>query len=47
MTITGGEVISSVAVLPIDESTAWTADADGRPVLALTVAAPGDFSTYR
>ena len=27
VTICGGEVISSVAVLPIDESTAWSADA--------------------
>lgn len=46
VTICGGEVISSVAVLPIDESTAWSADADGRPILDLAVAAPGDFSTY-
>ena len=46
VTICGGEVISSVRVRPIDESTAWSADADGRPILALAVAAPGDFSTY-
>ncbi len=46
VTICGGEVIGSVAVLPIDESTAWSADADGRPILSLAVAAPGDFSTY-
>ncbi|MFZ0343238.1 MAG: baseplate J/gp47 family protein [Gaiellaceae bacterium] len=46
VTICGGEVISSVAVLPIDESTAWSADADGRPILNLAVATPGDFSTY-
>ena len=41
VTITGGETIGSVAVLPIDETTAWSADADGRPVLSLAVAAPG------
>jgi hypothetical protein len=46
-TITGGEVITAIAVGPIDESTAWSADSEGRPVLALTVDAPGDFSTYR
>ena len=46
VTICGGEVIGSVAVLPFDESTAWSADDDGRPVLSLSVAAPGDFSTY-
>ena len=46
VTICGGEVIGSVAVLPIDESTAWSADEDGRPVLSLSVAAPGDFSIY-
>jgi uncharacterized phage protein gp47/JayE len=46
VTICGGETIGSVAVLPIDESSAWSADAEGRPVLSLEVAAPGDFSTY-
>jgi hypothetical protein len=46
VTICGGETIGSVAVLPIDESTAWSADADGRPILTLAVAAPGDFSLY-
>jgi hypothetical protein len=46
VTICGGEVIGTVAVLPIDETTAWSADSDGRPVLAIAVAAPGDFSTY-
>jgi hypothetical protein len=46
VTICGGETIGSVAVLGIDESTAWSADADGRPILNLSVAAPGDFSTY-
>lgn len=46
VTITGGETIASVPVLPFDESSAWSADADGRPILNLWVAAPGDFSTY-
>lgn len=46
VTICGGEVVASVDVLPIDESTAWSSDADGRPVLSLEVGAPGDFSTY-
>jgi hypothetical protein len=46
VTICGGEVVASVAVKPIDESTSWSADADGRPVLSLEVDAPGDFSTY-
>jgi hypothetical protein len=46
VTICGGETIGSVPVLPIDESTAWSADDEGRPVLALAVAAPGDFSLY-
>jgi hypothetical protein len=46
VTICGGATIESVRVLPIDESTAWTADDEGRPVLALAVAAPGDFSIY-
>ena len=46
VTICGGEVIGSVAVLPIDETTDWSADDDGRPVLSLAVAAPGDFSIY-
>jgi hypothetical protein len=46
VTITRGETIGSVAVLPIDETTDWSADADGRPVLSLAVASPGDFSPY-
>lgn len=47
VTITGGDVITAVAVNPVDDATAWSADSEGRPVLALTVAAPGDFSTYQ
>ena len=46
VTITGGEVISTIAVDPIDESTDWSADGEGRQVLRLTVASPGDFSSY-
>lgn len=47
VTITGGEVITSVAVLPIDETTDWSLDEQARPVLTVRVAAPGDFSTYQ
>jgi hypothetical protein len=46
VTITGGETIPSVAVLPIDPTTAWSLDTDGRPVFSLSVAALGDFSNY-
>ncbi len=42
-TITGGETILTVAVLPAQ---AWGTDVDGRPLLTLKVAAPGDFSFY-
>src|SRR5205085_280913 len=34
--IFGGEVVRSVRVLPIDETTAWSVDAEGRPILVLT-----------
>jgi hypothetical protein len=47
VTIAGGEIVTGLAVDPIDETTAWSADSQGRPVLALTVTVPGDFSTYR
>ena len=47
VTITGGEVVPSVAVSPIDETTDWSADSQGRPVLALTVTGSRDFSAYR
>lgn len=46
-TITGGESIPSVPVVPVDGATAWSADSQGRPVLALSVPAPGDASIYR
>jgi hypothetical protein len=45
-TITGGESVPTVAVLPVNDATDWSADAEGRPVLALSVPAPGDFSFY-
>jgi hypothetical protein len=46
VTIAGGEVIATVAVDPVDPATDIVADTAGRPVVNLTVAAPGDFSTY-
>ncbi len=47
VTIGGGEVITNIAVKPIDEDSAWSVDREGRPVLTVTVEAPGDFSAYR
>jgi hypothetical protein len=44
-TIDGGETIQTVVVLPIADSD-WSWDEE-HVVLALRVAAPGDFSTYR
>ncbi len=44
--ITGGETIRTVLVNSINDATDWAVDAEGRPVLTLTVAAPGDFSFY-
>ncbi len=44
--ITGGETIPTVAVNPIDNATAWSTDAEGRPILTLTTVAAGDFSFY-
>jgi hypothetical protein len=44
VTITGGV---APVVGTITEETDWGADSQGRPVLSLSVAAPGDFSTYR
>lgn len=46
VTITGGEVITSVPVNPINPATDITDDTAGHPVLKLTVPTPGDFSTY-
>jgi hypothetical protein len=44
-TITGGEVIPTVKVNPIQNSD-WSNDSKGRPLLTLTVVSPGDFSRY-
>jgi hypothetical protein len=44
-TITGGETIPTVAVNPA-ATWHWDTDAHGRPVVELSVDAPGDFSTY-
>ena len=44
-TIAGGERIPNVRVLTIHASD-WSRDSDGRPLLTLRVAAPGDFSFY-
>jgi len=44
--VTGGEVVKSIAVNPIKDATDWSSDAEGRPVLTLTVSTPGDFSLY-
>jgi len=46
VTIAGGDVVTAVAVKPVDEATAWGADNEGKPVLALTVDVPADFSSY-
>ncbi len=45
-TITGGETIPTVSVKPIDDTQDWSTDAEGRPILTMNVAAPGDFSNY-
>lgn len=47
VTITGGEVVTTVAVGPIHPATDWSFDSEGRPVLRLSVEAPGDFSVYQ
>jgi Baseplate J-like protein len=46
VTVTGGEIVTGIEVDPIDERTSWSADNQGRPVLALTVTMTGDSSTY-
>jgi hypothetical protein len=43
--ITGGETVATVPVLPIHPAS-WSTDSEGRPLLTLQVAAPGDFSFY-
>src|SRR5712671_957090 len=44
--ITGGETIRTVTVNPINNATDWSVDAEGQPILQLTVVAAGDFSIY-
>lgn len=46
VSISGGDKIATVPVLPIQDPADWSVDAAGRPVLTLRVAAPGDFSIY-
>ena len=45
VTISGGEVITTITVE--EDSISWSADSEGQPVMAVTVAAPGDFATYQ
>jgi hypothetical protein len=45
-TITGGDRITSITVAAIQSGTGWSVDANGHPVLAVSVSTPGDFSTY-
>jgi hypothetical protein len=45
-TISGGDRITVITVAPIQTASGWSVDANGNPVLAVTVSAPGDFSTY-
>src|SRR6266700_5846201 len=44
--ITGGETIPTVVPNPINDANDWAIDAEGRPILTLSVPAPGDFSFY-
>jgi hypothetical protein len=46
VSITGGETIPTVSVLPINHATDWSTDGDGNRLLTLLVKAPGDFSVY-
>lgn len=45
-TITGGETIAFVKVNAINNLTDWSTDAQGQPLLTLTVEQTGDFSFY-
>ncbi|HUO39697.1 MAG TPA: baseplate J/gp47 family protein [Mycobacterium sp.] len=45
VTISGGKVITTVDVDP--GAISWSVDDEGRPVMAIQVAGPGDFSTYQ
>ena len=44
-TITGGDRIQGIVAQPVAAGD-WTVDADGRPILAVHVNRPGDFSNY-
>lgn len=44
--ISGGEAIKTVEVNTINELTDWSTDAEGQPLLTLTVKQSGDFSFY-
>jgi hypothetical protein len=46
VTITGGETIKTVEVNTINNLTDWSTDAEGQPLLTLTVQQSGDFSFY-
>jgi uncharacterized phage protein gp47/JayE len=43
VTIAGSGTVTTITV---DDPAAWSADSEGRPVLALAVPSPGDFSSY-
>ena len=45
-TISGGDRITGINVAPIQAASGWSVDANGNPILAVTVSTPGDFSTY-
>ena len=45
-TISGGDRITGITVTPIQSGSDWSVDANGYPILAVTVSMPGDFSTY-
>lgn len=47
VTVSGGESVPAVRVLPVGEPADWSTDDAGRPLLRLRTATPGDFSTYR
>jgi hypothetical protein len=46
-TIDGGDSVPTVPLKPIDNTTDWSTDADGRPLLTLAALTDGDFSFYR
>lgn len=46
-TIDGGDSVPTVPLKPIDNTTDWSTDSEGRPLLRLTTLTDGDFSFYR